>query len=85
MFNLHNWTWAEDVTIATYVINRKTDKKSVYKLCGILGLKEGKVSYRMSNFEQLYKGEYKGRHYSRQEREVLEWLTSRNGLNIKPL
>lgn len=84
ILGIHSWDILEDITVATYVLNGKTDDKSVIKLSKLLGLPTNKIHYRMSNYNKLKSGKYSDWHFSKQERMVFEWLTSKNGLSIKP-
>lgn len=85
MLLFHKWKWKEDLVVAVYALGRKTDKKSLEKLARLLNLKENQVAYRMSDYVKMVQGKIKDRHFSKQEKEVYEWLTSNNGLCIKPL
>ena len=80
----HKWTTFEDIAVATYAMARKTDKKSVAKLAYILGLSEGQVAFRMTDYTKLLQGKTDW-HVGSKEKKVFDWLTSCNGLSIKPI
>lgn len=84
IFNIHRWTIYEDIVVAVYAINRKTDLKSIEKLSYLLDISKSKISARMANYEKLSKGSYPDWNYSKQEKKVFDWLTHNNGLIIKP-
>lgn len=81
----HKWTMIEDITVAVYAINRKTDKKSIAKLSFLLGLSEGQISFRMVDYIKLLQGKTARWHIGSQEKKVFDWLTHNTGLTIKPI
>ena len=81
----HKWTIIEDITVATYAINRKTDKKSIGKLSALLGLSDEQIAFRMTDFIKLLQNRATDWHCSKQEKKVFDWLTGKSGLSIKPI
>ena len=80
---LHRWTMEEDIIIASHALNRKTDMKTIRKLSVHLGLPEGKIQYRMSDYVNMAKG-LPDRHYGKQERRVFRFLTRQHLVNVVP-
>ena len=70
----HRWRFWEDIEVAQAAIDRHDDPKSISKLAKRLGLKESKVKMRMGDFTRLLQGRYPDWDYSKQEKEVFEWL-----------
>ena len=80
---LHKWTIEEDIIVATHALNRKTDLKTIRHLSARMGIAEGKIQYRMSNYSNMAKG-IPDRHYSKQERRVFDFLTKQHLISVKP-
>ena len=76
----------DDVVIAAYAINRKTDKRTIKRLSLALHIPQSKLEARMADFSMLHMGKYPSRHYSYQEKKVYDWLmhTASALLTIKP-
>ena len=84
MLGLHIWTWEEDIVVCSYAVNRKTDPKNIHRLAIYLGLSEGQVQYRLSDFTNLHRG-VADRHYSKQERRVYHFVTHNNMVLVNPI
>ena len=85
MFNLHRWTVLEDIIVCTYVVERDNDPKTIKKLAAVMGIPYNKVAYRSSNFAKLAKGYTSIWHFSKQEREVFEWVSKNKAIKLKTL
>lgn len=85
MFNLHRWTILEDIVICTYVVNRENDPKTLKKLATVMGIPFNKVAYRACNFDKLSRGYTSFWHFSKQEREVFEWVSKNKTIKLKTL
>ena len=81
----HKWTVLEDITVCAYAIAREDDPKTIKKLSAVLGISEGRIAYRMSNFRKLAQGKNPDWHYSRQERKVFDWVSRNRALKLKTL
>ena len=83
----HRWTVFEDIVVAQYAIDRKTDPKSIGKLSVLLGLPDNKIAFRMTDFVKLIQDRSTDWHCSKQEKAVFDWLMfiSKKGLSIKSI
>lgn len=83
----HRWTVFEDIVVAQYAIDRKTDPKSIGKVAMLLGLSDNQVAFRMSNYTKLIQNRMTGWHCSKQEKAVFDWLMfiNKRGLSIKSI
>lgn len=82
---LHRWTIFEDIVICSYAMARETDPKTIKKLSLRMGISEGRIAYRMSNFTKLTQGSNPDWHYSTQERKVFDWLNRNPFIKVKTL
>lgn len=83
---MHDWKWWEDVEVAVATINRKVDPKSIKKLAAKLDIAESKICARINNYTKLIQGAYPDWHYSKQEKEVFNWvMAKRKTVNITTL
>lgn len=85
MFNLHKWSVYEDIVICTYVVNRDNDPKTLKKLAKAMNIPFNKVAYRACNFSKLAKGYTSVWKFSKQERDVFEWVTRNRTIKFKTL